>query len=55
MLAKIDSQIVVGQAKKEYTAREPELVKYLAIIRAFERKFQGFTQTHSKGRELRGR
>lgn len=36
-------QIVAGQVEKEYTAREPELVKYLATIRALERRFQGFT------------
>jgi hypothetical protein len=27
----------------EYTTREPELVKYLAKVRALERRFQGFT------------
>ena len=41
--AKIDSQVVAGQVKKEYTAREPELVKYLNMVRALERRFQGFT------------
>jgi hypothetical protein len=43
VLAKIDSQVVAGQVEKEYTAREPELVKYLATIRALEWRFQGFT------------
>ena len=38
-IAKIDSQVVVGQVKKEYMAREPELVKYLVTIRALERRF----------------
>ena len=40
---KIDSQIVDGQVEKEYVARELELVKYLAIVRALEWRFQGFT------------
>ena len=37
--AKIDSQVVAGQVKKEYTAREPKLVKYLNKVRALERRF----------------
>ena len=36
---KIDSQIVDGQVEKEYVARELELVKYLAIVRALEWRF----------------
>jgi ribonuclease HI len=36
ILARTDSQIVVGQVEKEYLARELELVKYLAIVRALE-------------------
>jgi ribonuclease HI len=43
VLAKMDSQVVAGQVEKEYTARDPELVKYLATVRALERRFQGFT------------
>ena len=43
ILTKTDSQVVAGQVKKEYVAREPELVKYLATVRALERRFQGFT------------
>jgi ribonuclease HI len=42
VLAKIDSQVVAGQVEKEYIAREPELIKYLATVRALERRFQGF-------------
>ena len=42
-IAKIDSQVVVGQVKKEYMARELELVKYLETVRALEQRFQGFT------------
>ena len=39
LLAKTDSQVMAGQVKKEYVARELELVKYLAIVRALERRF----------------
>ena len=41
VLAKTDTQVVDGQVEKEYMAREPELVKYLAIVRALERRFKG--------------
>ena len=43
LLEKIDSQVVAGQLEKEYMAREPELAKYLAIVRALELRFKGFT------------
>ena len=43
LLAKTDSQVIAGQVKKEYMARELELVKYLATVRALERRFQRFT------------
>jgi hypothetical protein len=36
LLIKIDSHVVAGQVEKEYTAREQELVKYLAIVRQLE-------------------
>ena len=39
VLAKINSQVMAGQVEKEYVTREPELAKYLAIVRALERKF----------------
>ena len=39
VLAKIDSQVVVGQVEKEYVTRELELTKYLATVRALERRF----------------
>jgi ribonuclease HI len=39
ILAKTDSQIVAGQVKKEYVAREPEPVKYLETIKALEWRF----------------
>ena len=37
--AKTDPQIMAGQVEKEYVAREIQLVKYLAIIRALKRRF----------------
>jgi ribonuclease HI len=43
LLAKIDSRVISGQVEKEYMAREPKLIKYLATVRALERRFQGFT------------
>ena len=39
LLAKTDSQVIAGQVEKEYMAWEPELVKYLATVRALERRF----------------
>ena len=39
LLVKIDSQVIAGQVKKECMAREPKLVKYLATVRALERRF----------------
>ena len=43
LLAKTDSQVIAGQVEKEYMAREPELAKYLATVRALELRFKGFT------------
>ena len=39
MLVKIDSHVMAGQVEKEYIAREPKLAKYLATVRALERRF----------------
>jgi ribonuclease HI len=46
LTVKIDSQVVTSQVEKEYTAREPELVKYLSVVRNLERRFKGFTLKH---------
>ena len=46
LLAKIDSQVIARQVKKEYMARELGLVKYLAIVSAPEQMFQGFTMKY---------
>ena len=39
VLAKTDAQVMAGQVEKVYVAREPELAKYLATVRALERRF----------------
>jgi hypothetical protein len=36
----------VGHVKKEFTAKEPELIKYLAAVRRMEKHFAGFTFCH---------
>lgn len=46
LLVKTDSKVVAGHVEKEYTAKEPELIKYLAVVRAMEKKFKGFTLKH---------
>jgi ribonuclease HI len=43
---KTDSQITVGHVEKELTAKEPELIKYLAAVRRMEKHFAGFTVRH---------
>ena len=39
VLAKTDAQVMAGQVEKEYVTRQPELAKYLATVRALERRF----------------
>jgi ribonuclease HI len=46
LIIRTDSQIIAGQVEKEYTTREPELRKYLEVVRALEKGFQGFTLKH---------
>ena len=36
----------MGHVKKEFTAKEPELIKYLAAVRRMEKHFTGFTFCH---------
>jgi len=43
MLIKTDSQVVAGQVQKEYLAHNPELARYLAVVRGLERRFKEFT------------
>jgi ribonuclease HI len=41
-----DSQVIVGHVEKEFTTKEPELVKYLAAVRRMEKHFSDFTFRH---------
>ena len=43
LIIKIDSQVVAGHIEKDYKAREPELAKYLQLLRDQEKYFKGFT------------
>ena len=36
----------MGHVKKEFTAKEPKLIKYLAAVRRMEKHFAGFTFCH---------
>ena len=45
-IIKSDSQVVVGHVKKEFTAKELELIKYLAAVRRMEKHFVGFSLRH---------
>jgi hypothetical protein len=39
----MDSKVVAGQIKKEYSAKEHVLMQYLAAVRGLEKQFKGFT------------
>jgi ribonuclease HI len=45
-IVKLDSQVIVGHVKKEFTVKEPELIKYLATVRRMEKHFASFTFHH---------
>jgi hypothetical protein len=45
-IIKIDSKVIVGQIEKDYSAKEPVLMQYLAAIRSIEKQFKGFTLQH---------
>ena len=53
LIVKTDSQVITGQVEKEYTAREPELIKYLSVVRNWERRFEGFTLKHIPRSKMR--
>ena len=36
----------MGHVEKEFTAKEPDLIKYLAAVRRMEKHFTGFTFRH---------
>lgn len=41
-----DFLVMVGHVEKEFEPREPQLHKYLYLVRAMERRFEGFTLVH---------
>jgi ribonuclease HI len=45
-IIKTDSKVITGQIEKEYSAKEPVLMQYLAAIRSLEKQFKGFTLQH---------
>jgi ribonuclease HI len=45
-IIRTDSKVVVGQVEKDYAAKDPALMRYLAAIRSLERQFKGFTLQH---------
>jgi ribonuclease HI len=45
-IVRSDSQVIIGHVEKEFTAKEPKLVKYLAAVRRMEKHFVGFTFRH---------
>jgi hypothetical protein len=45
-IVRIDSKVVAGQVEKDYAAKDPALMQYLAAIRSLERQFRGFTLQH---------
>ena len=52
-IIKSDSQVVVGHVEKEFTVKEPELIKYLAAVRRMGKHFAGFSFRHiSRGENL---
>jgi ribonuclease HI len=45
-IIRTDSKVVAGQVEKDYAAKDPALMQYLAAIRSLERQFKGFTLQH---------
>jgi ribonuclease HI len=45
-IIRTDSKVVTGQVEKDYAAKDPALMQYLAAIRSLERQFKGFTLKH---------
>jgi ribonuclease HI len=45
-IIRTDSKVVVGQVEKDYAAKDPALMQYLAAVRSLERQFKGFTLQH---------
>jgi ribonuclease HI len=45
-IIRTDSKVVAGQVEKDYAAKDPALMQYLAAIRSLERQFKGFILQH---------
>ena len=45
-IVRSDSQVIVKHVEKEFTVKEPVLIKYLAAVRRMEKHFTGFTFCH---------
>jgi ribonuclease HI len=45
-IIRTDSKVVAGQVEKDYAAKDPALMQYLAAIHSLERQFKGFTLQH---------
>jgi ribonuclease HI len=45
-IIRTDSKVVVDQVEKDYAAKDPAVMQYLAAIRSLERQFKGFTLQH---------
>jgi ribonuclease HI len=45
-IIRTDSKVVAGQVEKDYAAKDPALMQYLAAVRSLERQFKGFTLQH---------
>jgi ribonuclease HI len=45
-IIRTDSKVVADQVEKDYAAKDPALMQYLAAIRSLERQFKGFTLQH---------
>jgi ribonuclease HI len=45
-IIRTDYKVVAGQIEKDYAAKDPALMQYLAAIRSHERQFKGFTLQH---------
>ena len=45
-IVRSDSQVIVGHVEKEFIAKEPKLIKYLAAVRRMEKHFTRFNFRH---------
>jgi ribonuclease HI len=45
-IIRTDSKVVAGQVEKDYAAKDPALMQYLAVVRSLKRQFKSFTLQH---------